>query len=680
MSACNYTQLVSPNTCLGDSLATFNTNFYNLDNALCMQPMVFSGNGLRLDRQYTEQNINAVRISTIPSVTYSPFFEDLINGTVSDNLTLEDSTKVRATIFPMPATSANNPAATFSAISLSNSTPKVTIFWTASGTDYTTIYATNSATSVTTDIGTSGFNGSVNAVLSTSQFIYLGGSFTSAGGYDYRKFCAIDLTKGSNPSYRDVLGNYIDRNIGLVGQVVEKPAFNNLLKTYTTHPLTDNGGFGLEGSVNALLQYGDLLIVGGSYKNVPGKNLGRGLTVWNSRSNRVYPFYINGEVNSVVVQGEDLYIGGIFNFLNYGYQSASDVSGQRIYTNGLAKISLSMIESFANKSINKIFCDNIVRTFDKNAEIHSIITTNDSAVYIGGRFQTQANGTLTTSNLALLSPDGMIGTSWQPIIDGPVHKLIIDKTTLYVGGLFSSFITALDLESAPRTYDQYANLMCFDISQPYYPATITSWKPYTNGLVTDMAVHNGRDGSEFIYCYGNFDEINGVGVTFLGAVPKNAGQENNIGEGQTPVNWRIHLDRPPLENTKGLLRLDNSLLIGGNFTQVNGDKRRHLALISGPYEELSIEAAPFVIWNLGAQLLCTGGNLALDFTQYSSVTSACVDYGNINKTIFPLEYTRKVFEGCNPGSVMRFFVQRQYTTTSGQLSAPAYVTGWKIDF
>ena len=45
MSVCNYTQLVSPNTCLGDSLATFNANFSALDEGLCNVPDVHPGVG-----------------------------------------------------------------------------------------------------------------------------------------------------------------------------------------------------------------------------------------------------------------------------------------------------------------------------------------------------------------------------------------------------------------------------------------------------------------------------------------------------------------------------------------------------------------------------------------------------------------------------------------------------------
>ena len=103
-----------------------------------------------------------------------------------------------------------------------------------------------------------------------------------------------------------------------------------------------------------------------------------------------------------------------------------------------------------------------------------------------------------------------------------MHKLLIDENTLYVGGAIPYYLTALELESAPRPHDPYYNLICFDIETSYYPLLVPTWKPKTNGPVFDIAIHNGSDGTRFLYCYGDFDEINGVNVSFVGAVPRNA--------------------------------------------------------------------------------------------------------------------------------------------------------------
>lgn len=682
MSNCKYTELVTPNTCLGDSLATFNDNFFKLDNALCAQPIFLPNNGVRVSKYLTEQNINAVRIGAGPAAIYNNTFEDYQNGAFAGFTSLADNTRIPTVTFPVPETSASNPSATFSAISHTNLPPRVTIYWTASGADYTTIYATNSATSISTDIGGfGGFNGPITALLSSGDFVYVGGSFTSVGNNEFRKFCVINLKGGTDPNIKDALGNYVGGNVETVGQIVQTPVYDSQLGRYVSHPLVDNGGFGLEGTITSIAQSGDLLIIGGTYKNVPGKNLGRGLTIWNSRTKKVYPFYVNGDVNVVHVESNELYVGGVFDFINYGPLGASDISGQRIYTNGLAKISLSLIESFANKSITPLFCENIRTAFDKQAIIYTITSTPvTGAIYIGGDFKCYSDGRLIASSVGIVSPEGIFSSSWQPIIEGVVHKLLIDENTLYAAGAFSYYFTASDLELTPKPYKQFYNLICFDIQSSYYPELIPSWRPKTNGPVFDVAIHNGENGTRYLYCYGNFDEINGVDVGFLGAVPRNAGTVNNINEAQIGISWSMYLNKPPHHLTKALLRVDKSILIGGNFSEINSQQRQCLGRVNGPFEQVITEQPVRIVWNLGSQLIGVKGNLMLDFTKYASVTASSAEFGKINRTTFPLEYTKSVFDGYTEGSLMRFFVRREYDTRVTTLTSPVFVTGWKLEF
>jgi len=680
MSNCKYTEVVTPNTCLGDSLATFNDNFFKLDNAVCSQPIPLAGNGIRLNRYLTEQNINAVKITAAPTVIYGTTFEWLDNGATSSQIGIADGTRMPAASFPTPQTSAVNPLATFSAASLTNASPKVTIYWTASGNDYGMVYSTNESTSVETDLGTLGFNGPVTTILSAGDFLYVGGAFTNVGGYEFRKMCVIDINKGTDSSYINGIF-YSEVNLGFAGQVVEAPVYDVQLARYVPHPLLDNGGFGTEGEITSILQSGDLLIIGGTYKNVSGKNLGRGLTIWNSKTKRIYPFYVNGDVNVLHVESNELYIGGSFDFINYGPNSASEISGQRVYANGLAKVSLSLIESFANKSIIQLFCENVRLAFDKYAVIYSITSSpTTGTIYIGGDFRCHDKGMFVSSSLAIVSPEGTFNSSWQPIIEGVVHKLLIDENTLYVAGLIPYYITASGLEQTPKPFDRYYNLICFDVESSYYPTLVPTWKPKVNGPVHDIAIHNGTDGTRFLYCYGNFDEVNGVSVNFLGAVPRNAGTVNNINEGQTSVNWKMNLNKPPGARTKALLRLEDSIVVGGAFDQINSHKRKYLCRLNGPYEEQVIERTPQVVWSLGAQIVNPGGSFSSTLTNNASVTATCVRFGDVNKTTFPLEYTNSVFDGYKEGSLMRFMLRRMYNTNVKVLSSEAYVTGWKIEF
>lgn len=680
MSNCKYTELVTPNTCLGDSLATFNNNFSNLDEALCRQPVFLAGDGVHISNERTEQNLDVVRIAASPAVIYNASFENLYSGANLTEIIVKDGTKIKATEFPFPLSAGSIPSATFSTVALTTAPPKVTIYWTAQGNDYTTVYATNSATASETDIGTLGFNGPVTTFLSAGDFLYVGGAFTKVGGYDFRKLCVIDINKGTDSRY--INGIFITEVLqGFAGQVVEAPVYDAQGQAYTPHPLLDNGGFGTEGEITSIQQSGDLLIIGGTYKNVSGKNLGRGLTIWNSRTKKIYPFYVNGDVNTLHVESNELYIGGVFDFLNYGPISASEISGQRVYANGLAKISLSLIDSFANKSIIQLFCENVRMALDKYAVIHTIASSSTTgALYIGGNFKCYDKGALIASSLAIVSPEGTFNSLWQPIVSGTVYKLLVDENTLYVGGHIRQYLTSSELELTPRPFREYYNLICFNIESSYNPTLVPTWRPKTNGPVYNLAVHNGSDGARFLYCHGNFDEINGVSVSFLGVVPRNAGTVNNINEGQTGINWRIYLDKPPTVRTKALLRLDNSIIVGGNFDQINSHKRKYMGRVNGPYEEQLLEQVPQALWGLNSQLLSPGGSLALNFTGYTSSFTPCVEFGNVNRTTFSAEHMKHVFNGYKEGSLMRFALRRDYTTQTNALSTNAFVVGWKIEF
>ena len=166
MSVCNFTQYVSPNTCIGDSLATFNANFSALDEGLCSVPDVLGGNGTEAHIEITEQNHTLVHISTKNSFVHGTTF-DYQKGAASTNLYIKDGTTIPATTFPYVSTvNDTEPVAIFSTISLTNAVPKVSLFWTASGSDNLTIYATNSAASVLNK-GPIGFNGPVTSLYSS---------------------------------------------------------------------------------------------------------------------------------------------------------------------------------------------------------------------------------------------------------------------------------------------------------------------------------------------------------------------------------------------------------------------------------------------------------------------------------------------------------------------------------
>jgi hypothetical protein len=683
MSHHNYTQLVTPNTCIGDSLATFNSNFSALDDALYKQPTIVSGKGISTNQHITEQNAFLTQVNTNNSFIYNTRFDSLANGAVVASPTLDDGSAINSVSFPYvaPALGALNPTATFSVVSPTNVPPKVTIYWTAAGSeDRLTVYSTNRTTTLSTDMGyEGGFNGSVKSMMLMGNQLYVGGEFTSVGGVPLKKFCILDIDGGTSDG----------SVVGSVGSIVGIPSL------YDSYSLSSFNSFGDTGSINAMAAYGDLIVFGGSYQSlknnagVLNRALGRGLTIWDRANGYIFPFYVNGEVNTVDIQGIYLFIGGTFDYINYGSQSASVVSGARVYTNGLARINLSQIQTAPNKSISTLFCNNVLDSFERNATINIIKVKpydeqSNTCIYIGGKFVARRGTRLTGANLAILNSSGTTSRTWLPVVDGEVNALNISGNYLYVGGKFNSFTTVSNYEANPRQVEEYHNVIGFEIkTDSLNPVVEPKWRPKVNGSVNGFWFHE-TGLSEYVYCYGNFTNINDVDVQYIGAIPKCLNGSDNIGLGQTPINWKVYLDSPPSLANQSLLRYGaSSVILGGNFTKVNGSTRNHLTRISGPFEEANVNitsSTAYLAWTLGAQTCVPGTNLTLAMSKYTSVTSTPMEFGQLNQTTFSSEYTREIFKNCSEGTLMRFSVQRQSAPSDTLINLNAYVVGWKLDF
>ena len=641
MSVCNYTQLVSPNTCLGDSLATFNANFSALDEGLCNVPDVHPGVGTSVHLEISEQNHSAVEVSTKNSFVYNTNF-DYKSVASSSSITLTDGTTTPVTTFPFLSTIGDPaPLATFSTVALTDAIPKVTLFWTASGSDNLTVYATNSASSPS-DKGPIHFNGPVTSLLSSGNVLYVGGEFTTVGDVDCKKFCALDISSGiTHPT------------LGATGTLVG-------------NPLSASGDLGTVGTIQAIAEYNNLLIVGGSFQSLAK---GRGLTILDRSTGNVYPFYVNGTVNDLLVVGTDLYVGGTFDYINYLAQSVSVISGLRVYTNGLIKISLSTLIGFPNSSIDLNFAAAIKTLFTGPSTINAF-AQKGGIIYIGGSFGT-TNG---TSGLAILNPDGSQNTSWKPIVGGNVFTMSVDGDYLYVGGAFRSIHSTSQFYSNPRINDtttQAFNAICFKVTSATNPVLESNWKPNFNGPVTKFAFHNDAFNS-YVYCYGRFTKVNNSSAGYVAAIQKSY---NNVVEATEQI-WKVSLQSGPALINQGMVRYGNSVVIGGSFVKVNSSDRFYLARINGVDETLSTVSLSSVVWDFGAQVCSPGMNLAMVFTNYITVSSFPSLFGTVNQTTVLADF--ETFAGYLEGDLVKFFVRRPGFVDS--FSKPVHVLGWKVDF
>jgi regulation of enolase protein 1 (concanavalin A-like superfamily) len=218
-----------------------------------------------------------------------------------------------------------------------------------------------------------GLNNWVTAITIEGSNIYVGGTFTSAGGNPFAsKIARWDISESA-------------------------PGWNAL-------------GSGLSDTVTALAHQGSDVFTGGFFLNAGGSDEADYLARWDGSSWQALGSGVNGGVRTITVEGPDVYVGGDFT-------NAGGITG----TNHIARWSM---------------IDNSWHALGPGlgATVYSIEVVGDD-VYAGGDFQ-NAGGDPSADGLASWD-----GSTWNPIGGGipPGYSVLAIKVVgsdLYVGGYF----------------------------------------------------------------------------------------------------------------------------------------------------------------------------------------------------------------------------------------------------
>lgn len=220
-------------------------------------------------------------------------------------------------------------------------------------------------------------SGNINAMVTSPNALYVGGSFTTVAGQTYNRLVSLDLVTGA-PS-----------------------------TTWTP---------GVGGTVYALALKGDTLYVGGSFTSVttPGSavrnrafsinTLTGTLTTWNPNLAGGTP-----EVRSLLINDSILFIGGTFTT----YQGTSR-----------ARIAAVSLNNFT-----------LLSTWNPNSNnTISYMAAAGNALYVAGAV-TSFGGTsgVARPGIALLNAASGALASWNPGTIGTVSSLIYSNHTLYTG-------------------------------------------------------------------------------------------------------------------------------------------------------------------------------------------------------------------------------------------------------
>ncbi len=388
---------------------------------------------------------------------------------------------------------------------------------------------------------TNTFTPNVQAIAIDASTIFIGGSFTSAGGQPRSSVARLSLTTGLATAWtaNTSAGGYID-DIVLSGttlfiagsfSTINGIARVNLaaVPTLTTGVLPWNVTFGasfsfvydlsISGSTLYIAGYFDTvnalprshvaavdiatatlqswapspisgtyvvhptptgIFIGGDMNGVNWVARNEGFAIFDDATDQAWPFQVDlngGVVNTIAVKDNVLYIGGQFIAVN------------KTPRNNLAAIDLATGQLLPWDP--QVFG---LSAIDRTASVYTM-KIDGNTLYIGGKFFAVNGMTTIRPGLAAIDLASGIATNWNPQVgdlktmDQFVNSIDISLGTVYVGGLFS-----LLSGNQPRS-----NLAAIGTN-----GTVLPWAPISNGMIDKIRVSG-----TIAYVVGEF--ANGIG-------------------------------------------------------------------------------------------------------------------------------------------------------------------------
>jgi hypothetical protein len=390
-------------------------------------------------------------------------------------------------------------------------------------------------------------NGRVNAIVATSDTVYIGGWFTFVGPRT-GSGVPVDTTTGAaaavfpevNGFVRAAVpdgagGFFIGGDFTRVGGV-DRSKIAHVRADGTVDPSFDpSAQGGADSDVLALARSGSTLYVGGKFNAIGGQprdnvaaistTTGQA-TSWNPGA--------DGSVSALVLAGSTVYLGGSF----------ASVSGQS--RSAIAAVNASTGTPTAwNPNVTG-------GGDDSQGPFVDAIALSGTTVYAGGEFNEV--GTTARHNLAAISATSGAPTAWNPDPSGEpndglttrVKAIAVSGSSVYVGGLFTS------LGGAPRH-----DLGAVDATS----GQATGWNPGVDGAPDVLAI----SGSS-IYVGGSFDSITGTTLGYLAALDPSTGAARS---------WN-----PSPDATVDTLAFSGqTVYVGGSFNSVGAVRRDSLAAL-----------------------------------------------------------------------------------------------------
>ena len=431
----------------------------------------------------------------------------------------------------------------------------------------------------------------VMTVVETGNTIYIGGSFSSAGGQSRNNIAALDATTGLATSWNPNANNQVNAIAVSGGVVYVGGSFSSIGIPYMYAPpsarlaaIDAATGFATawapnpSGRVQTLLVSGSSVFVGGSFNTIAGQTRSHlaELDVTTGVATAWAP-NADGTVNVMALSGSTVFTGGLFSSVG-GVQrnciaALDNATGAATAWNPTADSqvsSLAVVDNVVYAGGNFSTIGGQSRLYLAAIDSASALPTSwsstvdspvvslsatSSVVYAAGDFTTA--GGQPRNHLAALDAATGLATAWAPEPDASVYALAASGSVLYAGGLFSTI--------GGQTRNKIAAL---DTAT----GLATAWNPDASAPFS--GVYALTIPGATVYAGGSFTVLSGQNRSLIAEITKDTGLVTAWDPNATgPASY------PPNVAVTGLTSRGGIVFAAGNFTAIGGQFRNGLAAI-----------------------------------------------------------------------------------------------------
>ncbi len=274
-------------------------------------------------------------------------------------------------------------------------------------------------------------SGSVNAVSSSGDTVFVGGDFSSFGGANRSNLAAVDFQTGVPTSFGPMVNNGIHVIKEYSGLLILGGKFTSIgsiarsglaiIDTLSGVPITLNAN--VNGYVNDIEIAGNEAFLAGSFSSISNENRSNLASIslatgvvdsWNPGS--------NDEVHSLLLHDQYLYVAGAFTTIassNRGRSARFDIASGNV---------LNSWNPSANGTVYDILVD-------------------DDKVYLAGSFS-GLNEDFSSSIAAVDTSIGAKISTFIPVVSDEMHTLLLNGSILFAAGNSTFGIIPVNVENS----------------------------------------------------------------------------------------------------------------------------------------------------------------------------------------------------------------------------------------